>query len=309
MVITVTLNPALDKIIIVKKLQKNHNNRSEKILYDIGGKATHVSVVLSKMGIGNVATGIFAGQNGRHVQRLLEEKGVKCNCVWQEGAETRESYIILSEEQPGSYMITQPGFDVREETFRALKVKLDSLINVNDIVVFSGTPPQVDLELYSDLLKIVGTKGGKLVVDTSRQYLNEALKVKPYLIKPNEVEFKELMAIEDGEPKLYAEKITELVNLGVEIVALSLGKYGNLIGTKEAVFRVFPPEIKEVNDTGCGDVFLGGALAMLVQGKGLEESFKFATAISASKATKEGSSDFSLEEAYSFLPDIKVYNA
>jgi 1-phosphofructokinase family hexose kinase len=307
MIVTVTLNPALDKIIFLDKLIKKHNNRAKEIIYDIGGKATHVSVVLSSMEIENISTGILAGENGKRVQRLLEAKGVKCDYTWQKGDETRESYIVLPRDEEGSYMITQRGFAIKKDTFENFKKKLEGFINKDDIVVFSGgPPPQITVDMYRELLEIVKHKKGKLIVDVSREYLKEAIKIKPYLIKPNEMEFREIMDKDITSEQEYIEEIKKLNDYGVEIVALSLGKEGSIISTSNKKLRMYPPKIKEVNDTGCGDVFLGGAVAMIFQNKGLEETFRFATAISASKATKERSSDFSLNEARELLKEVRI---
>lgn len=307
MIITVTLNPALDKIIFLKELIKNHNNRSSKLVYDIGGKATHVSVVLSSMGIENIATGILAGENGKHVQKLLKLKNVTCDFVWQDGDETRESYIIVPENEEGSYMITLRGFEISKDTFEKLKNKLKELVNKDDIVVFSGgPPPKITVEMYRQLLRIVKNNGAKLVTDVSREYLVEAIKEKPYLIKPNEIEFMEIIDKDIKSEEEYVKEIRKIIESGVEIVALSLGRKGSIIGTKDKVMRIYPPNVTEVNDTGCGDVFLGGTVAMISQGKKLEEIFTFATAISASKATKEGSSEFCLEQTYRLKKEVQI---
>lgn len=307
MIFTVTLNGALDKIVFIDKLKKNHNNRSKDIMWDIGGKATHVSVVLSSMGIENIATGILAGRNGKKVQELLENKNVNCDYVWQDGDETRESYIVVPEKEEGSYMITERGFHINKDTYGKMKHKLSNLVHQGDIVVFAGGPPRgIDTDKYVELLETVKSKKAKFVVDVSKEYLKEAIKVKPYLIKPNETEFRELIGKDIKTEEEYIEEIRRLNEKGVEIVALSLGSKGSIISTKEKMLRIYPPEINEVNDTGCGDVFLGGAVAMISQGKSLEEIFNFATAISASKATKEGSSDFDLNQTKKFQEKVKM---
>lgn len=307
MIYTITLNPALDRIIFLDKLVKKDNNRTKSIMFDIGGKATHVSVVLSKMGIDNIATGILAGSTGKHVQSLLEAKGVKCDYVWQDGCETRESIIIVPEDEGGSYMITQQGFGVEKDTYQKIKKKISEMLVEGDIAVISGgPPPKITIEMYRELLQTIIDKKAKLIVDVSREFLIEAIKVKPYLIKPNEVEFKEIIGKDINTENEYIEEALKLNENGIEIVALSLGKKGSIITTKDKVLRVYPPKIREVNDTGCGDVFLGGTVAMISQDKELEDIFRFATAISASKATKEGSSEFDLEQTQELLKEVQI---
>ena len=194
MIITVALNPGLDRIIVLDRLIKNQNNRSKSMYYDIGGKATHVSVVLSSMNISNIATGFLGGSTGRHVQDLLEKKNVKCDYVWQDGCETRTSYVVVPEAEEGSYMITERGFAITEVSVRRLMDKLRALIQKGDIVVFSGGMPNgIDSRTYGDMLSIVKEREGILMIDSSGEFLVEGVKAKPYLIKPNETEFRDIV--------------------------------------------------------------------------------------------------------------------
>lgn len=307
MIITVTLNPSLDKIIFVDKLNRNQNNRSKGMFYDIGGKATHVSVVLSSMSIDNIATGFLAGANGRHIQDLLEKKNVNCDFVWQDGFETRETYIVVPQSESGSYMITERGFTVSGESIEGLKKKLKTLIKKDDIVVFSGGAPNgIDSRIYGDIISVVNEYEGILILDSSGEFLVEGVKAKPYLIKPNELEFRDIIGYTPSNDDELIAEAKKLNGNGIEIIALSLGSRGSIVCTKNKAIRVLPPKVKEVNDTGCGDVFLGGAVAMISQGKDIEDIFRFATAISASKATMQGTSDFSLEQTKELMKGVII---
>lgn len=309
MITTITLNPSLDLNIYVDKLKKNQNNRTKNMKYDIGGKATHVSLVLSALGIENIATGIMGGNNGKKVVEMMEDRGVDCDFVFQEGDETRVTYIVVQEEEEGTYMLTEPGFSIRPNTFKELKQKIKRIVHKDDIVVISGgIPPGINIGNYSDLLNLIEEIGGRLIIDTSGKCLAEAVKHKPYLIKPNEVELRELIGYRPIDEKECIEELKKLNDKGIEIVALSLGGKGSIVSTKERTIRIIPPDIVQINDTGCGDVFLGGAVSMLYQEKDLEEVFRFATAIATSKATKKGTSDFSLEDAKKFMKEVIMYD-
>lgn len=309
MIITVTLNPSLDLNIYVDKLKKNQNNRSRRMKYDIGGKATHVSLVLSALGIDNIATGIMGGNNGRRLVKMMEDRGVTCDFVFQEGDETRVTYIIVQEEEEGTFMLTEPGFSIKAETFEKLKHKLIKIVNKGDMVVISGgTPPGIAIDNYRSLLNLIKNAGATLVIDTSGDCLAEAIKHKPYLIKPNEVELKELLGYEFTDEKQCIKELKKLNDEGIGIVALSLGEKGSIISTKDKTLGIIPPDVMQVNDTGCGDVFLGGAVSMLYQGKDLVEAFRFATAIATSKVTKMGTSEFSLKETEEYMKEVTIYD-
>lgn len=307
MIYTVTLNVSLDKIFTLPSLNINTNNRSTDMLLDIGGKATHVSLVLSACNVENIATGFLAGHTGQQVEEMLKDRGVNCNFTWCEQNETRETIILVFEKQEGSYMITEGGFDISKDNFLIFKEKLSTMIDENDTVIFSGGPPPgIDINKYLTLLNVVKSKGAKLIVDVSREYLKEAIKVKPFLIKPNEKEFIDLIGKKPETEKEYVDELLKLNNQGINYVVLSLGKKGSLIAHNQEVYKVTPPKVIEKNDTGCGDVFLGGIIVGMEKDKSIEDILKFASAISASKATKLESSTFDLAQADKYINQVQI---
>ncbi|MCM3726588.1 1-phosphofructokinase family hexose kinase [Neobacillus cucumis] len=308
MIYTVTLNTAIDRIVHIKgELTRKHNNKMNDISYDIGGKATHVSVVLSSLSINNIATGFVGASNKSVLINQLEKKDVTCEFIEQEGSSTRESLILIDESGKGSYMITDKGFTIKDESFEKLIYKLQTSVKKNDIVVFAGSPPAgIDVEKYKIILETVQTQKGKIIVDAAGDYLKAAVELKPTMIKPNEFEFQELVGKKLTTLDSYALEIQKLLNSGIEYVVISLGQKGSLVGHQKTIYRVTPPEVKEVNDTGCGDVFVGGVTAKLSQNSKLDEIFRFATALGASKATKQSSSDFSLEQAAELEKEVKI---
>lgn len=308
MIYTVTLNTALDRILHIKgKIERKKNNRIYGMEYDIGGKGTHVSLVLSALKIPNVATG-FVGENKKdQFLQLLERKGVHCDFVVQENATVRETLVLLDSTGEGSLMITEPGFRPTMDAIRRLHHKLSHRIQPGDWVVFAGSPPEgFSLDNYRKLLTCVVEKGGRLVVDTSGSYLKTAISLRPYLIKPNEYEFQQLVGKTLHTVEDYSSEIERLMSEGIEYVIVSLGERGSIVGHRGEVFRVIAPSIKARNDTGCGDVFVGGIVAMLSKEADLENALRFATALSASKATNTSSSSFSLEQTKQLEKQVRI---
>lgn len=286
MIYTVTLNTAIDRLIqIYGKLQRKHNNKTKLTTYDIGGKATHVSVALSMLGIDSIATGFIGGKAGRMMTEMMEEKGVQCEFIHQAGSETRESIILIDETNQGSFMITQPGFTILEDSIKRLKTYLDSQLKNEDIVVFAGSPPSgFHLSDYVDLLSIVKSKGAKLVVDSSGEYLREAIHVKPYLIKPNEFEFQEYVNKKLTSINDFKEALME-VKGKCDYWVVSLGKRGSIsIDAEGNCIYAAAPKVQEVNETGAGDFFVGGLVAKIYEKASIEEMLRFASAVGTSKA-------------------------
>lgn len=308
MIYTITLNTAIDRILYVKKeLTRKKNNVIESIGYDIGGKATHVSVVLSQMNIENIATGFVGEHNHALLISLLETQKVDSKFIIQKGCRTRESTVVVDESGLGSYMITEQGFEITESSHQKLLTFLKENVQKDDLVVFAGSPPSgYSIEKYKQLLKAVKENEGLLIIDAARSFLKEAIKLQPFFIKPNEEEIEELVGKQLLEEKEYIEEIKKLIE-NVEVVVVTLGKKGSYIGFQNQFYKVTPPQVKEVNDTGCGDAFVGGMVSKLSKEKrDVLKAARFATAVSALKATQKTSSIPSLTTIDEWLDKVKI---
>ncbi|MFT8321096.1 MAG: hexose kinase [Bacillus sp. (in: firmicutes)] len=309
MIYTVTLNTAIDRILYVEnQLTRKKNNVINSIGYDIGGKATHVSVVLAKMKIDNIATGFIGEHHSALLLSMLQSHQVKSNFIVQKGCRTRESTVIVDDSGNGSFMMTEKGFEISESSHIKLVNYLQENVKKGDLIVFAGSPPSgYSIDNYRQLLETVTKKGGLLVIDAAKEFLREAIKQKPYLIKPNEDELNELIGKSLTKDHEYIEEIIKLHQKGVEVVVISLGKKGSFIGFAQQYFKVTPPVVEEVNDTGCGDAFVGGMVAGLTKDtEDILNAVRFATAVSALKATQKTSSIPSLHHIDEWMEAVQI---
>ena len=307
MIYTVTLNTAVDRIVQIDGiLTRKANNKTKHAKYDIGGKATHVSVALSAMGIENIATGVVGGLKGELMVNLMKAKGVNCHFFDQPGAQTRESIILVDESGQGSYMITEKGFELSPSSIKQLVDFLSNNVTSTDIVVFAGSPPPgFSLEQYESLLAIVKKNQAKLVVDASGDFLTTALKQQPYLVKPNEFEFQEFVGKKLHSIDDFIEELQSL-KTNIDIWIVSLGKRGSIAKYKDHIYVVTPPEVKEVNETGAGDFYVSGLVAKIYQEDTIENTLLFASAVGASKAMQTESSNFDLEQVNEIIKKCEM---
>ena len=224
MIYSITLNPAIDKILHVQgELTRGKNNRVFKRILDIGGKGTHVSVVLSILDTPNVCTG-FIGENGKDVlYNLLKEYNVDPQFYVLENESVRESVIVMDETNTGSYMITEIGPAISQEQLNAFITDLTDKIKPDDLVVFSGNPSQrMSVEDYTKILKKVKEAGARIVVDASGDYLKAALEIHPVLIKPNQFEFGEFTGMEINSLEDCLNAYEKFVDMNIEYLVVSL---------------------------------------------------------------------------------------
>lgn len=281
MVYTITFNPALDYVVRVKEFKESAVNRSfeEKLLP--GGKGINVSTVLSSFGIENTALGFVAGFTGKEIERLLEEKGVKCDFIRLSKGNSRINVKLKAENETE---INAVGPEISEKDINSLYKKLENLKDGDFLVLAGSVPKDVDEDIYC---KIAERVNARVVVDAEKKLLLDTLKFKPFLVKPNHIELGEMFdtvinTVEDA--KKYANK---LIEMGAENVLVSMAEKGGVFVNKTECFYAQAPKGKVINSTGAGDSAVAGFIAGFLETGDFKEAFKTAIASGSASAFSE----------------------
>lgn len=287
MIITVTLNPAVDKIYWVDDLkvgevtQEEFLTRASASDTSAGGKGVNISVLLAKLGVENVAMGFVGGDTGHIVVRDLRDEGVTTNFVWVNG-ETRINVTVLEKGREHIPMlIDEAGPSITPaETARFLRRFKRMLHRASWVVLAGSVPPGVDPDLCRTLAQLAKDAGAKVVITASGCALSSALAAVPYLVKPDT---RERLAIDDVAlvtPEQIISAGRQVLDTGVEIVIVSHEVTGDIAitrdGTWEISAAVRTTQLK--NLLGADDVFLGGIVHKLDRGEPLEEALRFGMA-------------------------------
>ncbi len=271
MIYTVTLNPSLDYIVSVEEFTLGRVNRTSKELIYPGGKGINVSMVLKNLGHESTALGFMAGFTGYEIARLLEEKGIESDFIHVEKGLSRINVKVRSNEESE---INGQGPLMEQEDIETLYGKLGELQD-GDILVLAGSVPDVmPKDIYMDIMKYVGTKDVRVVVDATKDLLLNVLPYKPFLIKPNNHELGEMFGVElhtTDEILEYAKKLQEK---GARNVLVSMAGDGALLLTEDGESMVSaPPKGKVVNSVGAGDSMVAGFLAGYLENHNYEKAF------------------------------------
>ncbi|MCX0384772.1 1-phosphofructokinase [Clostridium perfringens] len=300
MIYTLTLNPSIDYVIDVENLELGKVNRTSKDFKFPGGKGINVSRILGNQKIDNIALGFLGGFTGKFIEDNLNSLGVKTEFIKVKG-DSRINVKIKSNEETE---INGAGPMITSEELDSLFNRLDQLVE-GDILVLAGSiPSTLPKDLYLQIQKRVSKKNVKVVVDTSGKALLEAIKNKPFLIKPNNHEIEEIFDVKINSEKELIKYGKDLVSLGAENVIISMAGDGALLITKDGVFKGNAPKGEVKNSVGAGDSLVGGFLAKYVETKDLIASFK--NGISSGSASAF-SLDLALaEDVNKLLPIIKI---
>jgi len=285
MINTLTLNPAIDKVIYLDSLEKNHTNRMEGTAEVIGGKGTHVSINLKLLGITSRAFGICHGDAGRRIIGYLEDYGLEVAFLHKNGAESRTNYLLV-ERNNDCTIVAEKGVPLGGSDLAELVASLRTGIAPGDWLVLSGDAGNcADPFVYNGIMEELRDKKLLIFVDTSGPALARCLQSAPFLIKPN---LRELSTLCGREVSCRDDDILRAVESlrtsGVEIIAVSLGSAGSILRCPRGLYKAVPPRVKVRNTIGCGDCYLAGLVFGISRGKPIEETLRVATAASAATA-------------------------
>lgn len=279
MILTVTLNPALDRIIFLEDFKLGKLNRVKDTNILAGGKGINVSEVLTKLKIENQALGIIGGNNGRIISSMLENKGVNSNFIWSD-FETRQNLKIKEKNTNRETEINEGG-KVSEKDINDFLKSFNKAVEKNKTVVLSGSLPDgAAKDIYSELIEKAKEKGAKVILDSSGNEFKLALKKAPYLVKPNLEEIENLLGRKIKSNQDLKIGARYLLDQGVKVVMISLGEKGALIASEEEGYRIYTPQVKISQTTvGAGDTMVAGLAAEIDKNESIKETGVFAAAL------------------------------
>lgn len=306
MILTVTLNAAIDKRYVVEEFKVGEVNRVKECAYVPGGKGLNVSKPAAVAGAEVVATGFVGGHAGNYIEASLKDYHVK-SAFYHLESESRSCINIWDEKNCVQTEFLEPGFTVTESEFQGFVEEFKELVKQADVVAMSGSVPKgLDGTAYQKLVKVVKDAGKKVILDTSGKLLEMGIEACPTMIKPNIDEIRMLTGKDCNEIDEIIEAAKEIHARGVEVVAVSLGADGSLAVSDEGVFRAIVPRIDAVNTVGCGDSMIAGFALGFAEGLSIEETLRKASAISAAAALREETGYFVMEDMERLYPQIKI---
>lgn len=290
MIYTVTLNPAIDRELVVSNIKCDTVLRATEWRIDFGGKGFNVARMLNVLETPSVALGFAGGGNGKILHDGLRGIGIETDFVWVE-EETRTNVSIVASDFPQYVKVNEPGPTISEAHLAALEQKIRGLAQTGDWWVLAGSlPPNVPPFIYADLISIIQAAGGHAILDTSGEALHHGCKAKPFLVKPNTAEARKLTALDIDNSAQLANAAEAIQAMGPEHVVISMGKRGAILANGKKIWAAQSPDIIELNPIGAGDAMVGGLVCGLSRGQSLREAFALAIACGAATAAQRGTS-------------------
>jgi len=307
MIVTITLNPCLDEYIMVDGLVVEEANRWVRLHRYAGGKGIDVSRAIHEMGGVTVAYGFIGGSDGRTVEILLDEEGVLFSFTPIK-QETRTNFIITDTRTSEQTRIDAPGPRISGgELDRFLKKLRQIRPSPNLIAVGGSIPPGVPVGIYYDIVMEAKSLGVRTILDSAGQWLEEGIKAKPYLIKPNVHEAETLLGRELPTEEAIIEAALDLVEMGIEVVVISRREEGIIAATKGSLFKAVPPAVKVRSAVGAGDCTVAGLALKLAYREPMMEACRLAVAMGTAAVLTRGTELCRKADVDRLLPQVKVW--
>lgn len=306
MIATVTLNPSLDRHVSVENLVLDDTNRWVSFKHEPGGKGINVSRVIRELGGDTMAYGFIGGVDGDVLKSLLKQNSVPCDFTSIKG-EIRSNFIITDLKTHRQTRISAPGPQVSAGEFKKLVDKITVIKPEPEYMVFAGSvPPGLPYYIYRELIERIKNLGIITVLDTADIWLQEGIKSKPDIIKPNVREAQTLMGVElkTEEDIIYALKT--ILSSGIKIAAISLGRDGMIISDNNVVLKVVPPDVQVQSTVGAGDSTVAALVLKLSQGGSLEDASRLAVAAGTAATLTPGTELCHKADVERLLPLVTV---
>lgn len=306
MIITVTMNPAIDKTVEVSKFIYGNLNRIQKVEYDAGGKGINVSKTICELGGQSIATGFIAGNNGQTIVNVLKAKGINCDFVEVEG-ETRTNTKVV--EADGTLTeLNEPGPSITEKKLSELKDKLLEYAKEGNVFVFAGSiPAGIPKTIYGELILLVKKKGAKVLLDADGEAFRKAVEAGPDFIKPNKAELAEYCGLDaDADSASLLKAADKFREKGVKNIVVSMGDIGGIFLLED--YQVWCPGLKvEVHSTvGAGDAMVAALSYAEDNQLKREDVVRLCMAVSAGAVTTIGTKPPSKEVVDKLIKQVTI---
>lgn len=305
-IVTVTLNPALDRTLYLPDFTPGKVNRVENERTDPGGKGINVAKVINALEHPVIVTGFLGRKNAYPFQDYFKQENIVDRFVETPG----ENRVNIKIVDIGTDLVSElnfPGITPAAADLENLRAILRQLAARHKWFVLSGSlPPTVPIDTYASFIEMLHEYDCKVMLDSSGPALAAGIAAKPFAVKPNLPELRQLMQAPLESDAEVVRTIRELLHRGICQVVVSLGEKGALVGDCRQILKVKAPAVSVSSTVGAGDAFVAGYSVGQARGISLADSLRLASAAASASVALPGTQAPSLKAVNQLLPKIQI---
>ena len=309
MIVTVTLNAALDRTLTVPNFQCGHRHRASAGLTLAGGKGINIARALKRLDVPVVATGLAGGRTGTRIVEELTAEAILNDFV-RIADESRTSTAVVDPMANTYTEINEWGPEVTPEELTILLDKLHYLSRGADLVVFAGTLPRgVEEGFYADAVRDLARRGVQSVLDSEGEPLRVGVEAEPFLVSPNQHEAERLVGQEFHDDEDFVTGLDAIAELGERNVLITneAGAFG-LFREERKTLRLHAqaPRVEPTSVVGSGDVLLAAFIGARLEGRPPDEALRYAVAAGAASTLQVGAGRWEPREAGRLVSGVNL---
>ncbi len=306
MVLTVTINPLLEKRFYFEEVKQGNVNRSQFEEFKSGGKGINVSRQLNKLRINNMALTFLGGNNGKVLRSVMNSESINYTAVSTK-TETRSASIIVESKKSRvtSYFGLNP--EVAENEVNEFIDKMRKMITNCSIVIFAGSSPcETANEIFPAGIEFANKEDKISILDTYGGHLQNCLKKIPFAVHNNTDEIRTSLNIKLDSEEAMIEYLNSLYNSGIKLSFLTDGRKPAYLSKFDFHYKILPPKIEVKDSTGSGDAFVAGIAHGLENNLVFEDMVLNAASLGAANAAELEVCNLSKEEGLKFKDHLKL---
>lgn len=307
MITTVTLNPAIDKTLILNELNLGKVNRVLRSRENIGGKGINVSKIISKLGDDTNSISILGHDNLDYVKKLLEKANINSIYYEVEGL-TRTNTKVVDLKNNITTDINECGFEIEEAIIPTIIEFIVNNLTKSDFIVLSGSIPKgFPSDIYSKIIENTNFNT-KFVVDTEGEQLLNVFKNSPFLIKPNIHELESALDIKLNNTEKIVTTCLDLIDrYGIGNILVSMGGDGSILVSKDIILKAEPVKVELRSTVGAGDSLVAGFIhGLLNYNMDKFEALKFGSACGTLAVSKDSIDDLTKADIQNMAKSIII---
>lgn len=303
MILTVCLNPALQRTLWFAGCRINQVNRAIKKTYTVGGKGVNVARVIHQLGASSCLIYLTGGGTGRDVETLIEEEGIAARSI-PVTTSTRVCSTIIDLENNSQTELVEESDAVSSDTVETFFKAYQEHLASASVVVLSGTvPPGFSEDIYGVCIRLARLQGVPVILDAARKLLVCALSEHPFFIKPNCTELAESLNL---RPSNIATAFESLQSQGISNTLVTCENQPAWFYHAGVTYRVSFPALDRVNSIGSGDAIAAGVAVGIEQKKSLPEAVRLGMACGCANVLTETAGSIRMEDVNRLLPEIHM---
>ncbi len=305
MVITVTLNPLLEKRFFVNNFEKGKTYRASKSANTAGGKGINVSRQLNLLDIKNIAVFPLGGNKGKTYRQIIENEKLNYFAVSVK-SEMREAALIIENKKRITTFIGE-NIPIESADVKKIESKIEKMYENSSLILFAGsTPNEEAAEIICKGIKLGNELDKITFLDTYGKHLRKCLESAPFVVHNTVKEVENSLGISLATEEEKTEYLKSLYSKGIKMAFLTDGEKPTYAIKFGYLYKIIPPEIEELDATGSGDVFVAGIIHGIEKDNVFNDYVKYATALATVNARKLETAQVKFDEIKGVVEKVKI---